>query len=712
MTEIPNLPHNADNLTAALSYAEAGLYLLPVAPGTKNPGSRVGKTWQDKSSRDIEVLTAWFAGSSDGIAIDIGRSGLIVLDVDKPELIPAWLNEIILSVQPPYQSTRPDSIGRGHYLFTQPAGRRIGNGKGKLSGLGLDIRGAGGVICVQPTQHPESGEYRWVLIGEIPELPVPLSEMLADTAQAESCATDSDVRAFIQDASGSSRPGILANWTRKYRGHVERGDSRHDTMVSILTAALEEARAGYFPARDAIEILQEAFIESMLTAKVGVRSLSENSAYAEFRGMLAWAVAQARSTPLVDVRAKTEKGLGSDFSDIWTPPAIRLQVHPSDVPDGLLPRSDSPPITSVSPPIVNGHKRVHLTLANQIKSNVPTWAWSYDHRGRIQKGTLAILAGRPAAGKSNAARWFAAGYSNGNIDGCWYGQPVNVAYISPGEESHSYVIKPGLDAAGADTARICFPDMRDLDDNPTKLMSAAHRDWLIEAFVAASVRVIVVDPIMSTIPGTTNINQNNETRVHVEPWSQIAEAIDGIVLGVAHFTKFPGNDLVAAINGSSAFGEVARAIFAFVKDKRTGDRVMSQVKNSTGVEDLSLRYEIATATIPTDLGGEAQVAAFNILGRCELSAADVLDSNTEGETELGGPGFAMAWLRDYLEEQGKAPAKQICAKAKNDEDISRPTLYRAMKQLNVVSFREGYPCKAYWRLPTAADRYGENRESD
>jgi hypothetical protein len=699
---IPRLPDDAENLSAALLYAQAGIYLLPVQPGTKHPGSRVGDQWQDKSSTDPDTITAWYAGTSDGIAFDLGRSGLVVIDVDKPDLLPDWLATMLhQTTNAPYQSTRPDTPNRGHHVFAQPPGRRIGCGRGHLTGMGLDVKGAGGVIIAQPTTHPEGGQYQWIGIApagsEIPVLPTPLDEMLPDTDEAESAVTDAEVTAFKNTYTGSARPKLIGNWARKFRNETAKGNSRHDTMVSLLTAALEEARAGYYPARDVIDVLQEAFIQSFINTNGTGRRLSETRAAAEFRDMLPWSIAQAVHTPLADIRAKTEHNTGNDFSGLWTPPRLSLVPPPAPTPENPSAVATAP-ATPVSGPIVNGHKRVHLTLLKELRSNVPTWAWEYDGRGRIQRGTMAILAGRPGAGKSNAARWFAAGYSNGTMAGCWQGQPVNVAYISPGEESHAYVIKPGLDAAAADPTRICFPDMRDDEGNPTKLLVAAHRDFLIETFTAAQIRVVVVDPIMSTIPGATNINQNNETRVHVEPWAQLAEAIDGIVLGVCHFTKFPGNDLVAAINGSSAFGEVARSIFGFVREKKTGVRVFSQVKNSTGIEDLSLRYEITTVQVPTDLGGIAEAAAFTITGRSELTAGDVLDANADGEYELGGPGFAMQWLSEYLTEQGQAPAKQIMGKAKADQDISRPTLYRAMKQLGVVSYREGFPCTAYWRL--------------
>ena len=49
------------------------------------------------------------------------------------------------------------------------------------------------------------------------------------------------------------------------------------------------------------------------------------------------------------------------------------------------------------------------------------------------------------------------------------------------------------------------------------------------------------------------------------------------MIGVVHLTKVPGSDIVAAINGSSAFGEVARAVIAFAKDPQSdnGERVLS-----------------------------------------------------------------------------------------------------------------------------------------
>ena len=690
---IPRISEDCDNLTAAALYADAGIYVLPVKPGTKHPGSRVGNRWQDKSSRDPDQIVAWFAGTSDGIAIDIGRSGLLVIDVDNPSLLPEWLWHTMIQSGAPYQQTRPNSSGRGHYVFLMPPGRRIGNGKGGLAGMGLDVRGAGGVIIAAPTVHPDGGEYKWLTPGEIPALPDDIAEKLSDTEQPESAATDDEVSEFIATTTGSDNPRLLSTWSRKFQSETARLDSRHDAMVSVLTAALEEAKAGYFPARDAVDILRELFVSAVIGSKDNKRVLSERAAQAEFQGILSWAVGQAKMKSSKQIREKTEKGISSGSQEdakiieLLRPekPAPTPTTHP-------VPES---PAEGQSEGNTAG---VRLVPASEISSAAPTWAWEYNGAGRIQLGTMVLMGGRPGAGKSTAARWFAAGYSTGRIPGCLFGRPTNVAYIAT-EESHRYVIRPSLDAAGADNKRIMFPRVTDEENNPTRLISAKHELQLAKAFQEAEIRVVIVDPIMSTIRQDADTNRNNETRMYLEPWARIAEAIDGIVIGIVHLNKSGNTDLVAAINGSSAFGEIARAVFGFVKDKQ-GNRIMSQVKNSTGREDLSVTYEIGESTVPTDSGDSATVATFSITGLSDLTAADALVADAEYGISMGKQDAAAQWLEDYLAMNGPwVRSKDVVTEAKREEDISRATLYRAAKKLKVIQELRDYPARAYWKLP-------------
>lgn len=157
---IPVLADGVDILTAALAYAACGWYVLPVrrisGPKGKNPGSVVGDHWQDQSSRDPQQIAAWFTGTNYGIALHCGRSGAVVLDVDDPDEVPAdWWPHLNTA---PYQSTRPATPRRGHYVFAMPAGRTIGCPTSFSWG---EVRGLNGVIIAEPTVHPEGGEYRW-----------------------------------------------------------------------------------------------------------------------------------------------------------------------------------------------------------------------------------------------------------------------------------------------------------------------------------------------------------------------------------------------------------------------------------------------------------------------------------------------------------------------------------------------------------------------
>jgi hypothetical protein len=156
---IPDLDDDVDMLTAALAYTDAGWYVLPVKRGTKHPGSVVGEHWQTCSSRDPQQITAWFAGTTHEIVLHCGRSGAVVFDVDDPDRLPDVLRRHLDAT--PFQSTRPDVGGRGHYVFAMPPGRTLGNGLGRLPKGWGEVRGLNGVIKVFPSSHADGGRYRW-----------------------------------------------------------------------------------------------------------------------------------------------------------------------------------------------------------------------------------------------------------------------------------------------------------------------------------------------------------------------------------------------------------------------------------------------------------------------------------------------------------------------------------------------------------------------
>lgn len=281
------------------------------------------------------------------------------------------------------------------------------------------------------------------------------------------------------------------------------------------------------------------------------------------------------------------------------------------------------PVASKSNAGGKAKRTIDWSTAMDVADGIPTWAWEYGGKGRLARATLVLFAGRPDAGKSTAARYFAGGYTLGTLEGCFWGQPQNVAYIAS-EESIKYVVKPTLRAASADLSRVYFPTVK-MDGKQVRLLSTLDEAALIVDLKDRDITVVFVDPVMSSIGSGVDIHRTNEVREHIEPWARIAEAIDGLVIGIVHLNKAPGFDIVAAINSSSAFGEVARAVIAFTKDpqSKNDERVLSQEKNNAGVEDLALTYTIESTTVQTD-EGPADVARFVIGGPSDRRVADVI----------------------------------------------------------------------------------------
>ena len=307
---VPDLDDDTDTLTAALAYAKCGLYVVPLRRGAKHPGSVVGQGWHRQSSRDPEKLVAWFAGTSHGIALHLGPSGAIAFDVDDPDQMPTVLGEAIERDHPPFQATRANVEGKGHYLYAAPFERRFGNSTGRLDKGWGEVRGYNGVIAVQPSEHAkahEGGQYKWVRTGRCPPLPGDLAALLTGAGDTVDTARDADIRAFCQRHTEQKAPQMLTAVIDGFRRDVSEGGSRHDAAVTAACWAAREARVGTYGAGSAFQWLRGEFVAAMTGPRRGSdRVLPETDARSEFAGIVAWAVAQANAADLAEIRRAIE----------------------------------------------------------------------------------------------------------------------------------------------------------------------------------------------------------------------------------------------------------------------------------------------------------------------------------------------------------------------------------------------------------------------
>lgn len=337
-------------------------------------------------------------------------------------------------------------------------------------------------------------------------------------------------------------------------------------------------------------------------------------------------------------------------------------------------------------------KTLRMRRLSTVKSRVPTWVWEWEGKGRIQLGTLTMFAGKPAAGKSTAARWFAARLSRGELPGVWFGHPMKVAVIMSEEQTDAIVV-PGLVAANADLQNVYTPEIK--YGNVESGFSTEDMGQLQEELLDMQVRALFVDPVMSTFGGKADIYRNNEVREKLAPFTRMAQALNGIVVGVTHLKKGEIRDVLGGMNGSSAFGEVPRAVFGFAPIN-ANEHVMQQVKNSAGQMGLKLAYRLPIEYLTADDGLPIDLPRFEITGETDIGIEDIAD-----ETETTKLDVAIDWLRMYLLENQPAPSGDVKRDAKAHGDIKERTLSRAADRLGVTihSIRGTKVHQTVWELP-------------
>jgi hypothetical protein len=276
-------------------------------------------------------------------------------------------------------------------------------------------------------------------------------------------------------------------------------------------------------------------------------------------------------------------------------------------------------------------------------------------------------------------------------------------------------VKPRLEAAGANVERVATVRLRrhGIDEGLAIPDDVNELDRLVSE---ASVRLVVIDPLMAHLPEAVNSWRDQSVRRALAPLHHLAEARRCAIVVVLHLNKGRGGDALGRIGGSMGIPAAARSALLLARDpddldgERGNRRVLAHVKCNLGPIATSLLYQVEPILIPAAAGEpEVETAKLEFLEECDHNGHDLL--NAGGDEDRSAMEDAMDFLRDELGDGGWHPSTTIKAAAKRAGHTSS-TLRRARERLRVETDRQGFPAKTVWRLPTDLEASASRAQGD
>lgn len=197
-----------------------------------------------------------------------------------------------------------------------------------------------------------------------------------------------------------------------------------------------------------------------------------------------------------------------------------------------------------------------LVTLNSVQALPTSWLWA----DRIPMGMVTVLAGDAKAGKSLVTCKIAATVSRGQQFPFTEGEARrgHVVLINA-EDDAARILRPRLEAAGADLQRIHIPAQQSrltrrltLDALRQELRNIPH------------LRLVILDPVTAVLP----VNRNNADQVRevLTELAAIASSYRTAIIAVVHLNKSKAGGAKNRISGSFEWLAACRAAFLVTSD--------------------------------------------------------------------------------------------------------------------------------------------------
>lgn len=620
---------------AALAYAERGIHVFPIAPGTKDrPLTQHGHL---DATTDAATITAWWGAHPDAnIGWAPALSGHVLVDLDRhgsDGFAALAALETTSAASLPATRTVATANDGEHRIFRGALATAT-----KYAGsAGIDIRG--GLLIDGAVKHsgygllPPSrivrddgtiGEYAWKSTEPAADLPEWFTG-LALTAERQAPA-----RAAVAELD------LPVN--------IERARERLHFLVSAGDVAIEGAGGDDRTYRLCAEMLNMGLSPETAAAEISslwnphcVPPWDEDEIAVKVGN--AWRYAQ------------NEPGsyAASGITESMVAGLVRYAAeHAPAVPPG-----------------------VRLAKGSERKPMQIEWLW----RGHLALGKLEIFGGQKGAGKSTISFDFAATVTAGGKWPDGSQAPLGDVLIWSGEDDFDDTILPRFLASGGDANRVYSVDGVIRADGGKRHFDPATDipDLLAAARQLPNLKLIIIDPIVSAVSGDSH--KNAETRRGLQPLVDFAADCRAALIGITHFTKnTQGRDPIERITGSLAFGALPRCVHAAVKSEDGAARKLIRIASNIGQDGGGFEYLLRQAPVP----GYNFVAQRVAWGKqLTGSARELIDAS---ETQSAGL-KAIGFLEQTLREAGGSMMVRDLKGAAEANGHAWGTLRRAKEQM-------------------------------
>jgi putative DNA primase/helicase len=330
-----------------------------------------------------------------------------------------------------------------------------------------------------------------------------------------------------------------------------------------------------------------------------------------------------------------------------------------------------------------------VTLADVLPERV-SWLWD----GHLPAGKLVVLDGDPSVGKSTLAIDWAARLSVGAPWPDGSRCPLGDVLVLSAEDGLADTIRPRLDAAGGDPARVhALTDVTFRDDEGNvrhRSVTLADVEQIKAAIEKHGARLVIIDVLMAYLPGKVDSHKDQDIRSVLARLADLGEKTGCCLLLLRHLNKSSvGNPLY---RGGGSIGIVGAARAGFVAAIDPDDatrRVLASTKQNLAPEPPALAYQL--------VGADNGAAKVEWLGSSTATASTLLSSH-EGDDERTARDEASEWLIDYLETNGGRAKAGDAIRAAAADGIAKATLTRARKRAGITSVKAGMEGGWVWSL--------------